>query len=125
MKITDLEGRCAKISPRSITVKSESGKTAGVIHAEQLKSLPPRRLFEYSKNPGVTAIRNSGKFENVYIVDDALYYLHDVTKDEFYADYVKRFPRLHEDSDRYFSERDVLLKSVEESGIKVIRFHAV
>lgn len=125
MKITELEGKLAKLSPHSITVKTESGKTCGIIRADCFNSLCLNRTFDFWKQIQSFGIRDMG---HLYLADGKLYYLYDTISDDFFFKYIKdkwEQEYVKHDEEKY-NKRQQLLKTLRESnsGIEVVTFHS-
>ena len=86
MLIDDLAGRNVRLSARSLTAVTDSGKTCGVVrNAVPLRSLPPRDLFTFASR----SIREWEAKHRTYIRPEALrvvggclYYLRDMGWEE-------------------------------------------
>ena len=119
MDIEKINGKTVKISPRSITIKDEEGKTRGVISAISWANVPPREKFAFAKNPVIQKIRNSKLAscctENLYLCGKAWVYIHDLRWDENYHRYFESFE--HETA--IYNERQEILRIASENGIAV------
>lgn len=83
MEITDIKDKHVKIGKTSITVKNlETGKTCGVVRDVcKFKDLQPNRQTDYFKKlraAGVWGSRIDGFLDCVIVVDNQLYYLHNL-----------------------------------------------
>ncbi len=96
MEITEIEGKHVKIGKTSITVKNpETGKTSGVVkNICKFLNLQPNKKLDYFKKireAGVWGSRIDGLLDCVIIVDNQLYYLHDLnpinTYNKYFAGY--------------------------------------
>lgn len=106
MKICDIAGKTVKISPRSITVKSENGKTAGVVRdAYGWKSLPNRTTFEYFKKIKEVGIWGTDLLENLVYCDGEMYFLHDLGALERYEKYFGNNPEQWPNDTKRYNER--------------------
>lgn len=126
MQITEVNGHYAKLSPNTITVKDENGKTRGIVHATCWKNLPPREScawFKALRDCGLWGNSRAKVATNVYMADGQLYWLYNTNADDYYLANEAKF----RDTDlRLCHEKDVaLIAKVEASPITVIRYKAI
>lgn len=90
MKITEIENKKVKISPHSITVKNDEGKTCGVVkNTVTYKNLSPSKHMEYWKIVKQTGIwgDQDSLINNFVICDGEAYYLHNLSLKAFLEEY--------------------------------------
>ena len=81
-----ITGKKIKVSAHSITIKGESGKTAGVIRNTcKFKELQAGKQMEFFKAVRLGGVwGDSDLMENVVFKDGKMYFLHDLRPVEFY-----------------------------------------
>ncbi len=92
MTITQLENQRVKIGKTSITVKNaETGKTCGVVkNICKFKDLQPNKMINYYmkiREAGLWGCDIDGMIDCAVIVDNELYYLHNLSPIETYQKY--------------------------------------
>ncbi len=96
MEITEIKDKHVKIGKTSITVKNlETGKTCGVVRSIcKFKDLQSNKQIDYFKKlraAGVWGSRIDGLLDCVIVVDNQLYYLHNLnpinTYNKYFADH--------------------------------------
>lgn len=125
MNIEDVKNRYIKISPRSITVKNENGKTCGVVRDIRLfKDVRPyiqMQYFQALRKAGIWGCKFRNLMQSVIISDGKCYYMHNLTP-------IENYKRIFESESSKFFETEKehykqLLNIAEEAkvnGIEVI-----
>lgn len=125
MKITEVSGQYAKLSPNSITVKDGNGKTRGIVRATCWRNLPPRTAADWWR-----ILRDSGLWGSrynvntaIYLCDGKLYWLYNTSSDDYYLEHKDKL----QDTDLRdcYAEHAEFLTRVEASPITVIRYKSV
>lgn len=110
MKIAEVENKHIKICKTSITIKNDSGKTAGVIRGIcKYKDLQPNKqhdFFSIVRGAGLWGCSLSGVMDAVVCVDNKLYYLHNLKPIEAYTKYFR-------DNEMFSSEKKNYEKRLE------------
>lgn len=125
MQITEINGHYAKLSPNTITVKDDQGKTRGIVHATCWKNLPPRETsawFKTLRSSGLWGNPRANVATNVYMADGQLYWLYNTNADDYY---LANVDKLRDTDLRLCHEKDAaLIAQVEASPVTVIRYKA-
>lgn len=107
-------GKTIKISPRSITIKGENGKTCGVIrNTSKFQGLQANEQMKYWK-----ILRESGIWgdtelmENVIFHDGKMYYLNNLRPLEFYEKYFASSPEDWESETRRYNKRKTVAENM-------------
>lgn len=101
-----IKNQRVKISPRSITIKTEDGKTAGVVRNTcKFKELQINKQMEFFKILKASGIWGSGFMDGVVFHDGKLYYLHNLKPLEVYERYFASDPAAWEEETRRYNER--------------------
>ena len=121
--INELNGQYARLHPKSISVYDEAGKTCGIIRATRYTDLQPRVSSEYWKQIQSSGLWQAGEGKNVYIADDALWYLYNTNPDEYYLKHCvgETGGIFDEMLDEYQARKDQI-KQAEAASIKIVRF---
>lgn len=100
-----ITGKKIKVSAHSITIKGESGKTAGVIRdIRKFKDLRPSEQMDFKK--AISPVWGKcGLLENVVFKDGKMYFLHDLRPVEFYEKMFASNPEGWESETRRYNER--------------------
>lgn len=117
MKITEIEGKVAKLGRSSITVKNDDGKTVGVVCGlVRWNDLQYNKQILFKKETRHIWSRRRNyihfSFDNVYYLDGKLYFI--------YSDKSDFFCKFHNYNMEDFQERQEILKSIEDDGMIVI-----
>lgn len=81
MNIEDIEGKNVKLSPRSICVKRDDGKTGGMVSGVvNFLNLPANRQVDFFKMLRETGIWDYGLANHVYVDGKTPYYIQDIRK---------------------------------------------
>lgn len=123
MKINELNGRYARLHPKSISVYDEEGKTCSIIRATRYTDLPPRLASEYWKQIQASGLWQAGEGKNIYFADDALWYVYNTNSDEYYLKHcVGETGGIFNEMRETYEKRQDRLKQAEAAGVKVVRF---
>lgn len=123
MKIHELNGQYARLHPKSIAVYDETGKTCGIIRATRYTDLPARTSSEYWKQIRASGLWQAGEGKNVYLADDALWYLYNTNADEYYLKHcIGDVGGIFDAMRTEYEKRQDRIKQVEAAGIKVVRY---
>lgn len=117
MDIIEIENKHIKISPNSITVKRNDGKTCGVVrNVCKFKNLQPNKQIDYSfalKKAGVWNSGIDGLMDSVIITDNQLYYLHNLKPIETYNKIFKDVPGWESEAE-YAEKRIKIAENMKE-----------
>lgn len=123
MKINELNGQYAKLHPKSISVYDEAGKTCGIIRATRYTDLPARISSEYWKQIQASGLWQAGEGKNVYLAENALWYLYNTNADAYYFKHcVGEIGGIFDEMRENYEKRQGRIKQAEAAGIKVVRY---
>ena len=125
MELNELNGKRVKLSPRSITVKDQNGKTAGVVRGVTFfEHLQPNRQVDFFGKIRKAGAWENGLISNVAVCDGKLVYFHDTNADGVYQRLFASNPDLWPtETDRYYTRQNVA-ESMEQIAT-VIRCHII
>ncbi len=123
MNITEINGKHIKIGKTSITVKNpETGKTCGVIrNIRKFVDLQANKQCDYFKQIRASGAWGSGidgLMDCVIIVDDQLYYLHNLKPIEAYNKYFANAEGFESEEKRY-NERLQIAENMQKYAIVI------
>lgn len=123
MKINELNGKYAKLHQKSISVYDETGKTCGIIRATRYTDLPARTSSKYWKQIQASGLWQAREGKNVYLAEDALWYLYNTNPDEYYLKHcMGEIGGIFDEMRENYEKRQDRIKQVETAGIKAVRY---
>ena len=122
MEILDCKNQLCKISKSSITVKSENGKTKGIVrNICSLYNLQLNKQMDYYRVLKSTGLYGKINIEECIISDGTMYIFRNIKGKLFY----EKYGYISEEEKQRAIEKDNLYCSVEEAGFTVIEYIAV
>lgn len=117
--IKDCIGKNVKISKGSITIKTEDGKTCGVVrNTVSLYDLQPNKQIEYHHKLRKLGTGLHGKISiKDYIIADGIMYAFRNVKSKLWCEEHGYFS---EEEKRKYEEQDAIYNTLREAGIEVI-----
>lgn len=118
MEILGCRGRKVKISRGSITVKTDDGKTCGIVrNIVSLYNIQPNKQCSFYgelKHKGLDSMKIG--LDNIIIKDDTLYFFRNIKSKLFH----EKNGYFSDDEKRSMEEQEALYKQVTEAGYDVI-----
>lgn len=118
MDILECRGHNVKISKGSITVKSEDGKTCGIVrNIVSLYNIQPNKqvvFYGELRRNGLNSMKIG--LDNIIIKDDTLYFFRNIKSKLFH----EKCGYFSDEERRNAEEQDALYKQIVESGYSVI-----
>lgn len=102
-----IRNKTVKVSPRSITVKGENGKTCAVVrNVCKFKDMQTSKQMEFFKIVRACGVwGDPDLMENVIFQNGKMYFLHDLRPIEFYEKVFANAPAGWESETRRYNER--------------------
>lgn len=118
MEILECKGRKIKISRGSITVKSDDGKTCGIVrNIISLYNIQPNKqvvFYGELRRKGLNSMKIG--LDNIIIKDDILYFFRNIKSKLFH----EKYGYFSDEEKRKAKEEDTLYKQIAEAGYDVI-----
>lgn len=116
-EIRDCVGKKVKISKGSITIKSEDGKTCGVVrNIVSLYDMQPNRQMEYYGKLRKLGLHGKISIKDCIVSNNTLYVFRNVKSKLFHEQY----GCMTEEEKARAKQNDMLYNTVRENGIEVI-----
>jgi hypothetical protein len=116
-EIRDCIGKNVKISKGSITIKSEDGKTCGVVrNIVSLYDMQPNKQMEHYGKLRKLGLHGKISIKDCIISNNTLYVFRNVKSKLFYEQY----GYMTEEEKTRAEQNDVLYNMIRENGIEVI-----
>lgn len=116
-EIRDCIGKNVKISKGSITIKSEDGKTCGVVrNIVSLYDIQPNKQMEHYGKLRKLGLHGKISIKDCIISNNTLYVFRNVKSKLFYEQY----GYMTEEEKTIAEQNDVLYNMIRENGIEVI-----
>lgn len=115
--IKDCIGKNIKISRNSITIKSDEGKTCGVVrNIISLYDLQPNKQMDYYKKLREIGLHGKISIKDCIIKDDVMYVFRNIKSKLFY----EKFGFLTENEKQKAEEQEIIYNALKISGIDII-----
>ena len=116
-EIKDCTGKNVKISKSSITIKSEDGKTCGVVrNTISLYNLQPNRQIEYCQKLRKLGLHGKISIKNCIIKDNIMYVFRNIKSKLFHEEH----GYFSEEEKQKAQETEILYNLIKAAGIEVI-----
>ena len=115
--IKDCNGKSVKISKTSITIKTEDGKTCGVVRdITSLYDLQPNKQMQYYQTLRKLGIHGKISIKECIIKDGIMYVFRNVKSKLFH----EQHGYITEEEKRKAEEKETLYNTLKDAGIEVI-----
>lgn len=116
-EIRDCVGKKVKISKGSITIKSEEGKTCGVVrNIVSLYDMQPNRQMEYYGKLRKLGLHGKISIKDCIVSNNTLYVFRNVKSKLFHEQY----GYMTEEEKARAEQNDMLYNTVRENGVEVV-----
>lgn len=116
-EIKDCIGQKVKISRGSITIKTEDGKTCGIVtNIISLYNMQPNKQMEYYSRLKKLGLHGKISIKECIIADNTLYVFRNIKSKLFYEQY----GYMTEEEKARAEQNDMLYNTIKENGIEVI-----
>lgn len=116
-EIKDCIGKKVKISKGSITIKSEDGKTSGVVkNITSLYDLQANRQMEYYQKIRKLGLHGKISIKDCIIIDDTMYVFRNIKSKLWH----EKYGFISEEEKQKAEETETIYNAIKTAGIEVV-----
>lgn len=116
-EIKDCIGKNVKISKNSITIKSDDGKTCGVVrNITSLYNMQANKQIEYHKKIKQAGLHGKISIKDCIIVDEIMYVFRNIKSKLWH----EKYGYFSEEEKQKAQETEILYNMIKAAGIEVI-----